>query len=247
MNRNKIECEACTFLNEPTAEACAACRNRFDGNRRPIPGDRRGHGDQRPLLHQANNMHGGMNNNSIPIHMPTLAEFGIDKKCCGYFGLVVVFVLIIVFACSWGVVDTTNYGLLHNTITGTVYYDKLFTNGRYCIGPQKKFIQFPRNQILIEFSHEEYSGLGPISGRTGGDTNNVNSGGQPLTLAISLNIQFPPSTIPILYKKYGLEYMARIYQYIQIIVSEDMQLHHPTTFWLHRDLVGEQMEQKNCR
>jgi len=230
-----LQCPTCTLVNEPGAEACTACRTRLNGST-----PRRNFGASSP--------------NTIPWFYTNdddlcpllsdldLPEVIINHQYCLCIFVAVCFIVgtfILIF--SFEGITVMEYGLRHNKITGSVG-DKVYTTGRHCISPAYKFVKFPRNQIFIEFSdHIAPDVQSSIWGRTGGDKNDENSGGQPLTLSCSMNVKLPKESISKIYRKYTANFLPFFYQYIRVVVSEQMQKYHPTMFWKDRSRIGIEM------
>jgi len=159
---------------------------------------------------------------------------------CGYFCGAILFVTgVLLFSLSWATIEPTEYGLVHNSLTGYVTTDQTWTSGRYLIGPTKEFIKFPATQVMLEFS--DRSETPPVEARTGSDINDPDSGGQPVRLSLSILYQLKPDDLGRIYTDFSTQYESRYVQFVRQAVSDVSQRFSPQTFWQDRGELTREM------
>jgi hypothetical protein len=88
------------------------------------------------------------------------------------------------------------YGLLRNTVTGSVVLDRTYEPGWYWIGFWKDFVEFPSTLNTIEFSNDEVEEgvqqLAPLRSR--------DKDGKLIFLHVSIQYRLLPELVPKLYK-----------------------------------------------
>ena len=95
-------------------------------------------------------------------------------------GLVALAIAIILFACSFSVVEPTEWGIIYNNISKSVNKEEVYDGGRYCIGFTKSFVRFPKTQQSVEVSVQPWAVSGPLRTRTQ----------EGLALSLSINFQY---------------------------------------------------------
>lgn len=78
--------------------------------------------------------------------------------CAFCLGLVGVLLLVILLPLSFSYVDYYDYGLVQRKSTGSVDITEVYSNGRYALGPDKRFIKYQGDAHL-----ESFEGLGVFS------------------------------------------------------------------------------------
>lgn len=78
--------------------------------------------------------------------------------CAFCLGLVGVLLLVILLPLSFSYVDYYDYGLVQRKSTGSVDITEVYSNGRYALGPDKRFIKYQADAHL-----ESFEGLGVFS------------------------------------------------------------------------------------
>jgi hypothetical protein len=64
--------------------------------------------------------------------------------CCGS---VVVLLIVIIIPLSFSYIDYYDYGLVQRKSTGSVDTDKVYSSGRYALGPDRHFIKYQYVQL----------------------------------------------------------------------------------------------------
>jgi len=78
--------------------------------------------------------------------------------CAFCLGLVGLLLLVILLPLSFSYVDYYDYGLVQRKSTGSVDITEVYSNGRYALGPDKRFIKYQADAHL-----ESFEGLGVFS------------------------------------------------------------------------------------
>jgi len=165
-------------------------------------------------------------------------------KKCGMFSFALILILgLVVFAMSWQAIEPTEYGLLYNKVSGSVYYDKSYDSGRYLIGPVQEFIKFPATQVMLEFSNRSKNV--PIEARTGSDPNDPDSGGQPVKVSMAIMYVMKSDSLGRIYRDFSTQYESRYVQFVRQAVSDVSQRFNPPMFWQERKKISDQMR-KAC-
>jgi hypothetical protein len=132
---------------------------------------------------------------------------------------------IILFAMSWDTLEPTEFGLVQNGFTGYVDLrpENVYHGGRYFVWLRHYFLVFPANRRNLDF---DYGGRRPpIPARTGPDPDDKESGGQPVTVAVSFQYQLQQRTVPVVYQTYGLAWEDSYMRFAQQ-VSRHKPQHH---------------------
>jgi regulator of protease activity HflC (stomatin/prohibitin superfamily) len=148
---------------------------------------------------------------------------------------------IILLAFSFDVVKPTEWGIIQNGWTGTVYTNQVWPPGRHFVWLKNFFITFPAYRVNIEFSTAANANAPPVPGRTGRDANDPDSGGQPVTLSFAFQYKFLKDDVGKVYKEFGEQYEARYLLFARMAVSDVAQKYTPEKFWTSRDEVAKEM------
>ena len=137
-------------------------------------------------------------------------------------------------------------GLLSNDWTSYIHTDDSYGPGLHFVGLGKSFILFPSNQVSVVFSDAHAKGVspdaGPISTRTGDDHGEVDSGGQPLSICLSLQYVLPTGPeLGKIYSSFGAAYHERFLLITRNVISNVAQEFAPTDFWVRRTAVADAM------
>lgn len=106
----------------------------------------------------------------------------------------------------------------------------IYLPGFYTMGLGENFIKFPTTQVTITFSDRKgvKADAPPIATRTGEDHGDVDSGGQAITLSVSLQYTLPrDKTLGKIYKDYGLQYHQRYTLVARNVISDVAQTFAP--------------------
>jgi hypothetical protein len=152
----------------------------------------------------------------------------------------------ILLASMFASVDPLQIGLLSNDWTSYVDTQHTYLPGRYMVGWGKSFVLFPSTQINMIFSDNHAKGIRPdalpISTRTGDDHGELDSGGQPITISMSLQYKLPQdSHLGGIYSSFGLGYHQRYLLLTRNTVSNIAQQFSPVDFWQRREDVSDAM------
>lgn len=227
--------ERTPFLSETAARRQRQAYGGGQARGRRVGGHRDDYG------YQAGRGGGGGYNNDGFFHSDVFDEMDKTMLCCAICA-VVTLVTIVLLALSLAVVEPTLYGLKQNTWSGTVYIDQPYSNGRYLIGPNMRFIKFPAYDVQLEFSDTGTANAGPISCRTGRDKDDPDSGGQPVKLSVAFTYRLNMTDLGKIYTHFSTDYNARYLQFAQQAVSDITQKYHPAQFWLERSHITQDMK-----
>jgi len=114
---------------------------------------------------------------------------------------------IILLGVSFSTLSPLEAGLKVNAVSPQLEGNTVYTAGRYCIGFMNRFIRYPTTLGLIEFSNYSDADGGVISCQT--------SGGQTVTLEISLQYRLVISQMVALYSNYALNYHTAFVTVVQ--------------------------------
>eukprot|EP00622_Pseudochattonella_farcimen_P003479 FR738667.1.p1 GENE.FR738667.1~~FR738667.1.p1 ORF type:complete len:279 (-),score=38.60 FR738667.1:66-902(-) len=109
------------------------------------------------------------------------------------------------------------------------------------------FLVFPSTQITIPFTDQPQAGTNtadadPIQTRTGEDKEDPDSGGQPITLCVSLQYLLPKDDkLGKIYNSFGTAYHERFVLITRNTISNIAQTFSPVDFWTKRTEVAEAM------
>jgi hypothetical protein len=123
-------------------------------------------------------------------------------------------ILIFLLNASTKFLNPLEIGLLSNDITSFVGTDTTYGPGLHLIGPGRSFVIFPSTQISMVFTDTPAKGAvadaGPILTRTGEDHDEPDSGGQSITISLSLQYRLPvDKQLGKIYKQFGSAYHER--------------------------------------
>jgi len=152
--------------------------------------------------------------------------------CCG---VTVGVVAIVLFALGWDTVEPTQYGIVKNGLTTSVDLSNVYTGGRYCIWIPHAFITFPRHLVNLEFS--TYGDRAPIPARTGPETGDEESGGQPVELSVSFQYKLSRNRIASVYRHFATAYEVSFLRFAQQAITNEAQNWTPRQFWQSRRLI----------
>mmetsp|Transcript_4125 Transcript_4125/g.6070 ORF Transcript_4125/g.6070 Transcript_4125/m.6070 type:complete len:311 (+) Transcript_4125:2271-3203(+) len=139
---------------------------------------------------------------------------------------------------SIGTVNPTEYGILFNRVTGSVYDKYPKGPGLYFITPFLGFYYFPAYNRTLELSSARKAHGPPVDCRTGPDENDPDSGGQPVTLHISFVYRIRKEDIHKVYQSFALHYEQRLLMFARQAISDITQHFDPQLFWQDRSRVS---------
>eukprot|EP00470_Lotharella_oceanica_P000229 CAMPEP_0170171732 /NCGR_PEP_ID=MMETSP0040_2-20121228/4891_1 /TAXON_ID=641309 /ORGANISM="Lotharella oceanica, Strain CCMP622" /LENGTH=288 /DNA_ID=CAMNT_0010411949 /DNA_START=141 /DNA_END=1010 /DNA_ORIENTATION=- len=143
---------------------------------------------------------------------------------------------------SISTVGPTEYGVLFNRVTGSVYHNYPKGPGLYFITPILGFYHFPAYNRTLELSSRSYAEGPPIECRTGPDENDPDSGGQPVSLHVSFVFRIRKKDISKIYQSFALVYEQRLVMFARQSISDIVQHFDPTLFWQDREKATSEME-----
>ncbi|CAD7958396.1 unnamed protein product [Amoebophrya sp. A120] len=140
--------------------------------------------------------------------------------------------------------DPNEYGILQNSLTGSLLEDgRAYRGGLHYVGFFKKFLLFPATYQLVEFSNHTAADRRPVRTRTGADPSDPDSGGQPIDISASFEFVLNRENLKDIYTSFGGYEAARdrwlLLSYNQI--SNIAQRFTPQDFWTKRHLIAERM------
>lgn len=161
--------------------------------------------------------------------------------CCGCSTAM----LITAFMICTASLTPNEYGMLQNTISGTVATTPVYQGGLHYVGPFQRFLIYPSTQQTIEFSRGDDAQAPPVITRTGADPSDPDSGGQPISLSCAFQYEFDGPAIGKIYKEYGGLTQARLrYQLLTgNMISNTAQQFTPQDFWTDREKVSRRMKE----
>lgn len=145
---------------------------------------------------------------------------------------------------SLGAVGPTELGLLSNDITSYVETGFTYKAGLHWIGLGKSFITFPSTQNTIMFTDRKdlSADAPPIATRTGEDHADPDSGGQPISICVSLQYLLPHGDhLGKIYSSFGSAYHERYTLIARNTISNVAQTFSPNEFWTKRTDVADEM------
>jgi len=163
-----------------------------------------------------------------------------NRNCYGGCGGFITFMLVIFLSTCWGYIRPTEYGLLKNSITGSVDFDHVYNGGRHFIGWGREFIIFPAQLITLSFGNKTEDERAMIQARTGpGD--GEDSGGQPVGLSLSFQYRLMKTLIPQVYRTFGNAWETTYMRLAQQAVTNVAQDFTPRSFWQSRSSIERAM------
>lgn len=118
------------------------------------------------------------------------------KTCIGIFLFIGFIIAAGLVGGSFKSVAPLEYGLLQNTISKELNTKRVYSSGRYFIGPSYKFITYPRQATTIVLG-------------VGGDSGSVVLPSSQVTMECSLQYQLIPTGLATLYSAFGTAYTSR--------------------------------------
>jgi len=148
--------------------------------------------------------------------------------------------------------EPNEYGLMRNKITGTIH-EQVHRGGLFLTGPFYEMIKFPATQMTMHFQQDAFkNSIGewrlPVATRTGADPEDVDGGGQPITISCSIQYTLVPETLREVYLHLGSFENAqqRFYLFAGNEVGNAAQDWTPQDFWQRRDRITQYiLEQVN--
>jgi len=142
---------------------------------------------------------------------------------------------------SISTVGPTEYGILFNRLTGSVYSAHPRGAGIYFISPVLGFHYFPAYNRTLELSNKRWADGPSIECRTGPDENDPDSGGQPVTLHLSFVYRIRKEDISKIYQSFAMYYEQRLVMFARQAAGDIVQRFEPTLFWQNRKLATDQL------
>jgi regulator of protease activity HflC (stomatin/prohibitin superfamily) len=140
---------------------------------------------------------------------------------CGFVSLIVGIILICV---SFQYVEYNQYGLKRNTLTNTVFTNKIYENGRYMMGPSVNMIYFEKDYQKVDFS-----GSNALS------VSNDDGTGFHITVTFFYRIQ--KENIEKLYNKFGTNYKSKILSLSQSTLKNTAILYNIDDYLTKRSTI----------
>lgn len=157
--------------------------------------------------------------------------------CVGCVGFVLFFVSILLFALSWDTLHPTEYGLVRNGITGAVNLNDVYQGGRYFLFLRHEFIRFPNKLMTLSYGDAETDDYGVILARTGPGEEDDESGGQPITLALSFQYRIAKENVSAVYQSFEKNYEASFLRFANEAITVRAQKYTPRQFWEDRKAI----------
>jgi len=123
-------------------------------------------------------------------------------KCGFCLGITVLLLILILVPLSFSYVDYYDYGLIQRKSTGSVDTSQVYSNGRYNLGPDRRFIKYQADAHL-----ESFEALGVFSATT----SNVSTG-----LAFKVDVDF---TFFLIEEEIGEVHQEQASNYRSVILS----------------------------
>ena len=114
---------------------------------------------------------------------------------------IVLFVGMILFACSFQTLNPGEMGLAQNTISRQIQ-DKVYFEGRHFLFVGHKFLKYPLRWQLIDFSNDDSDADGVLTA--------VTASGESVSLEIAVYYTLVPSEAHELYSTLGLNFHTRM-------------------------------------
>jgi hypothetical protein len=153
----------------------------------------------------------------------------------GTFGVAVA----VLFFCSWGSLEYTEYGLNYSMVTRTVE-QKGYKAGRYFLGVGHHFIVFPATVTTIQFADDAKSDASMLKSRT--------KDGLEVELEASLQYLIDNERLFDLYMKYGRRYHSIFVRMATDILTTAATQYTANEFFTDRSSIGldmtEMLEQR---
>mmetsp|Transcript_23372 Transcript_23372/g.51340 ORF Transcript_23372/g.51340 Transcript_23372/m.51340 type:complete len:359 (+) Transcript_23372:88-1164(+) len=156
--------------------------------------------------------------------------------------VIAIVVLYLVIGSFIGRLDPNEYGLVRNSLAGTVS-QQVYRGGLHMMNPFSGFIAFPATQSTILFGTSIGADRAPVTTRTGADPNDPDSGGQPIQISCAIQVEFVDYKLREVYYSFG-SYEAAKQRVILLagnVVGNTAQEFVPQDFWNRRDYIAEQM------
>jgi len=143
----------------------------------------------------------------------------------GTFGLAVV----VLFLCSWGSLEYTEYGLNYSMVTRTVE-QRGYKAGRYFLGVGHTFIVFPATVTTIQFAGDPKSDAAMLKSRT--------KDGLEVELEASLQYLIDNERLFDLYMKFGRRYHSIFVRMATDILTTAATQYTANEFFTDRSSIG---------
>eukprot|EP01016_Furgasonia_blochmanni_P055495 TRINITY_DN9300_c0_g1_i10.p1 TRINITY_DN9300_c0_g1~~TRINITY_DN9300_c0_g1_i10.p1 ORF type:complete len:317 (+),score=76.39 TRINITY_DN9300_c0_g1_i10:248-1198(+) len=138
---------------------------------------------------------------------------------------------LILFACSFDVVEIGEYGLIENKNTREIEKEKTYRAGRYLLGLGKHFLTFPRSLILIE--------MGGSSDAQTAALNAWTNDGMDFTLEVNFYVYLNPDNLYPLYMELGPGWYAFLVRSATTAIKETTTLFTATDYFSKRLLIAQ--------
>lgn len=142
----------------------------------------------------------------------------------------VLMILVILLAYSFSTVEPTEYALSYNSLTKSINKDYIYEGGRWCIGPTKSFIKFPKTQQSIEFSENSWASSPPLRTRT--------KEGLALSLSVNFQYQLIKEQIPELYDLSNVLFEQTFIRIARDTILQEAGNYEAPQYWQNRTGIG---------
>jgi len=140
---------------------------------------------------------------------------------------------------SIGAVPPLFYGIRYNYASKWAEIERVYTPGRYFLGPWNTFVLFPATVQNIEFVNEPR--ISP-SGERYSALHTRTKEGLALDLEVSLQYRLKEADVGKLYVEFNVNYTSMFVSTIRDTLIAAAAEHHAGEFWTQRKLVGERMQ-----
>ncbi|CAD7969874.1 unnamed protein product [Amoebophrya sp. A25] len=141
-----------------------------------------------------------------------------EAKCCMCCWFVVCLTSIILFACSFTILDVNNLGLEFNSINRQYSKEKIYGPGRYMLGLAKRLESFPTTWTPLAFCSGCPDGA-PITGRIGIGSSAV-SVHVSLSVYYKLRVEYLPEIISLFpTKNWEARYITIIKNAVAVVIG----------------------------
>jgi len=136
---------------------------------------------------------------------------------------------IILLCVSFQYVEYNQYSLKKNTLTNTVFTDKIYENGRYILGPSVTMLYFERDYQKVQFAGDSALSV-------------ANDDGTGFYITLTYFYRIQKENITKLYNKFGLNYHSKILSLSQSTLKNTAIIYSIDDYLTNREMITTAMK-----
>jgi len=154
---------------------------------------------------------------------------------------IILFVGMILFVCSFSVVEPNYMAIARSKITSHIEENKVYFEGRHFLGVGYEFIHYPMAWQLIEYTDDESIGKTDFIAVVDVPLDAGTSEGHPMSVEVSLYFTIPPQQLINFYKTYNLKYQDSIANECKRVLKETLSQFKYDEIFMGRLMISEAM------